>query len=87
MLLESLLGRLAADSARRRRIASTELKARVAGEPLVGDIKGKVAEAAVNSVGVGGVTSVVGVSRRWGVDGDCVSSCCLPFRFGVSGRS
>jgi hypothetical protein len=84
VVVESLLGKLA-DWARRCRMLSTELRARVAGVPFVGDTGRNVAEAEVGSVGVGGVTRVVGVSRRLGgVAGTVVSSgltlCC-----GVSG--
>lgn len=64
---------------------STELRGRTVGEPFVGD-PGLENEATV-SVGVGGVTRVVGVCNRLGgVAGTEVSRGCGICCFGVSGR-
>jgi hypothetical protein len=95
MAFESLLGSLA-DCARRCRMLSTELNGRPGGEPgsgfdVTGLLSGKVAESAFAKVGVGGVTSVVGVSTRFGgvLGSEAVLMRDLPRGscFGVSGLS
>lgn len=85
--VDSLLGRLA-DCARRCLILSTELGG--LGDPFSGEVGlENVAELELKSVGVGGVTKVVGASRRFGgVAGRDVSIGCLTRGFfGVSGLS
>lgn len=87
--VESLLGKFA-DCARRCLMLSTEFKLRAAGDPFCGDVvrEEKTEALALGSVGVGGVTTVVGVRRRFGgVEGVDVSMSCRPRCFGVSVRS